>query len=129
MTGRTVEQLHAWVELLELCDDDCETFRTTAAMRQSVLAAEQELHRLHQVEALIIRFAAFHVRIKNDGETDQKWDELMCDLCNNVDAILAKVEELIPGALNPETIEAMVRQPLETLVSRRSLKDLAECRP
>lgn len=123
MTGRTVEQLRGWVELLELCDDDCEIFGTTKAMRESVLVADQELHRLHKIESLFIRFAAFHKRIETTDD-DRKWD-YMDELWDNVGALLESVEELVPGALSSTNIEALIRRPVETLVPRSLLDRIA----
>lgn len=48
--GRSSEQLAAWADLLELCEDGCEVFATTEAMRGAVISVEGELRRLHQVE-------------------------------------------------------------------------------
>lgn len=55
--GRTAAQLDAWSEFLELCEDECEVFRTSHAMRTAVIEVEKELARLHKVEALCIRLA------------------------------------------------------------------------
>lgn len=52
--GRSKEQLTAWAELLELCDDDCEVFATTKPMRTAVIEVERELARLHRIEAIAI---------------------------------------------------------------------------
>lgn len=48
--ARSVSELQAWADLLELCEDDCRVFETTKKMRSAVLEVERELCRLHKVE-------------------------------------------------------------------------------
>lgn len=49
--ARTANELAAWAELLELCEDDCQVFQTTAAMRSAIIKVEKQLDRLHAIEA------------------------------------------------------------------------------
>lgn len=62
--ARTRDQLNAWAELLELCEDECEVFRTSAAMRSAVVEVERELKRLHQLEDLCIRLTQMLHRVE-----------------------------------------------------------------
>jgi len=52
--ARSVVQLQAWAELLELCEDGCQVFRTTRQMRSAVIEVERELGRLHKIEMAAI---------------------------------------------------------------------------
>src|SRR4051812_30078356 len=88
--ARSVKELEAWAELLELCDDDCQTFRTTSAMRSAVLEVERELNRLHKIEDCAIKLARLFKVMRdngnnpsNDPDQDERWECAMQDLWEN----------------------------------------------
>jgi len=55
--ARTQAELAAWALLVELCEDDCVVFETTADMRAAVLKVEKQLKRLHGVEQIAVELA------------------------------------------------------------------------
>lgn len=56
-SARTAQELAAWADLIDLCEDDCAVFETTPEMRSAVLKVERELARLHEVERQAIGLA------------------------------------------------------------------------
>jgi hypothetical protein len=118
MTGRTVEELHGWAEMLELCEEDCLVIKTTQAMRTGVVAVEKELHRLHRVEALAIRLAALLERIRVTSTDDGAWEDAMNDLWEMEEGVVRDISALVPGALAHDNLDAAIRRPIETLVPR-----------
>ena len=104
--ARSPEELEAWAELLELCDDDVQVFRTTKHMRSSVLEVEKELRRLHLVEQESIALAQMLKRIQDSYSDDEAWEAHMntfwCSYAKHSDAI----KSLIPEAFLPEAMAA-----------------------
>lgn len=119
--GRTVDELRGWTELVELCEDECQIFRTTHIMRRSVMVVEKELSRLHRVESCAIKLAALLQRLRLCSSDDPAWDDIMDDLWTYEEAIVEEISSLIPGALDANRLEATIKRPIETLVPRRSL--------
>lgn len=93
--ARSAEQIDAWVLLLELCRDDCETFRTSPEMRGAIIEVENELKRLHDLEDKAIKYAQKAIRLC-DPEFDLDFDGDA--FCNNADEFRDYVVLTIPVA-------------------------------
>jgi len=104
--ARSVKQLEAWAHLIELCDDDCQTFSTTKEMRTAVLEVERELRRLHKIEGFAIVLCQKFKRIRGVADDSPEIDEAMDDLWGGVgDEIARKIEALIPEAFTEEAMK------------------------
>ncbi len=111
MSWRTVEQLQAWRDLIELCEDDCQVFRTTEAMRSAVMEVERELGHLHQIETSALALARIlkHVRVTAPGEGE--WDHGIDMLFDREATICGDIERLCPEAFTPEAMVAATGKP------------------
>jgi len=100
--ARSVKELQAWAELLELCADDCAVFSTTKAMRSAILEVELELSRLHRIEDLAIQMARLFKRLRcADGDD---WDVCIDGLWEREQEICEAIEALVPEAFTPEAM-------------------------
>ncbi len=97
--ARSVEQLQAWRELLELCEDECRVFDTTKAMRTAVLEVERELWRLHKLEDAAIGFAKLHEAVDAAGGDS---DDAIFDLFEQERQYRSVVRELVPEAFEAQ---------------------------
>lgn len=96
--ARSADQLSAWAELLELCEDECEVFRTSATMRGAIVEVELELARLHKIEVAAIEIAQLLKRLRDEDADSTKWEDFMQDLWDNEAEICARIESLVPQA-------------------------------
>jgi hypothetical protein len=97
--ARTPQQLSAWSSLLELCEDECAVFKTTKAMRSSVVEVERELKRLHAVEeAAIEATKRWHDWINFEDLRDP--ENLQGYAMDGIDELLDKMKILVPEAFS-----------------------------
>lgn len=100
--ARSVKELQAWAELLELCGDDCQVFSTTQEMRSAVLEVELELTRLHKMEDCAIRLARMLKAIDDCDNTDEEWEVAMDRFWVEEKVICGTIQVLVPEAFTPE---------------------------
>jgi hypothetical protein len=107
--ARSKEQVRAWRDLIELCDDDCAIFETTAEMRSAVIEVEAELDRLHKVEDACVRLVQMLQRIADSVPNGPLYTAYFDQLWNTEHLIRAEVKSLIPQAFTRRAMEGKPR--------------------